>query len=617
MVKDAINKVQFDLHCNSEATAKRVQKEISDFTWSRINRIIDDLLGKANSNLLYKIDRIELDLGDIALSALSSPEVLEGLQNKFEEALQRNLRHLSSEDRTVMTGDEADWKVLKCYLLTGDIPWWVDKSQDTNIRKLARRISQNFPQRIIDLTTQHGSVPGVSKRLMILQNKNINYDFEEQLPHRSTSTVLFKKMLPIHQVILNKLFASEKSGETILQRAITEELVKDHRWIESAGNFSSLTPYQRRQLKILKEGDQRALLVLLKNLPLNQLGHLLFAPSAEIRRSTGQNNFKTGSREIAFKKWLFSATPVIRHLFKQWKEVNKKRAKSIRTLAVHPGILRHDLLSLIAGNKNPFADIQPGIHQNIVSVWTKTHKLLSRSFGDLTEKQRLVYQDLTRYGYSGRNNELDTMKQLLQELPSQSIKLISFLADLINEQIVETEKDVVKEGTIDFDQGAVVIENAGLCLIASYLPSLFKELGYLEDKIFRTRAFAIRAVHLLEYIVTGKRSNPEYRLQLNKILCGCGTNDVVGPIKRFGKKEVDEADELIRSVVRNWKILNNTSVQGFRDSFLKRKGIVTENETSWTLQVEKKSYDVLLNSLPWSFNMIKLPWMKKMIGVEL
>jgi hypothetical protein len=82
------------------------------------------------------------------------------------------------------------------------------------------------------------------------------------------------------------------------------------------------------------------------------------------------------------------------------------------------------------------------------------------------------------------------------------------------------------------------------------------------------------------------------------------------------KIEKIEAEDLITSAINHWKALKSTSIKGFQISFLQRKGILTEKEDLWTLQVEKKSHDLLLDSLPWSFSLIKLPWMKKMIQVE-
>jgi hypothetical protein len=168
----------------------------------------------------------------------------------------------------------------------------------------------------------------------------------------------------------------------------------------------------------------------------------------------------------------------------------------------------------------------------------------------------------------------------------------------------------------DIQYEKIYIENAGLCLIAVYLQRLFNHLGYLEDKFFKNKASATRALYLLQYIVTGKNKSPEYLLQLNKLLCGIQVEDYITASLRLTKKEMEAADDFIQSVIENWKTLKNTSIQGFRESFLQRKGILFENEVSWTMQVERKGFDLLLNTIPWGFSALKLPWMKKYIQVE-
>jgi hypothetical protein len=40
------------------------------------------------------------------------------------------------------------------------------------------------------------------------------------------------------------------------------------------------------------------------------------------------------------------------------------------------------------------------------------------------------------------------------------------------------------------------------------------------------------------------------------------------------------------------------------------------DEGSWRLQVEQKAIDILLGSLPWGLNVVKLPWMESMLMVE-
>jgi len=163
---------------------------------------------------------------------------------------------------------------------------------------------------------------------------------------------------------------------------------------------------------------------------------------------------------------------------------------------------------------------------------------------------------------------------------------------------------------------SIHIENAGLCLVALYLPGFFTNIGYLENKKFKSKIHAFRAVHLLQYMATGQKKTHEYLLQFNKLLCGIETGEFTLHGFRLTKKEIKEADNLVAAVIANWKAIGATTVAGFRTSFLQRKGILSLNESSWKLQVEKKGFDLLLGTLPWNMSMIKVPWMTKMIRVE-
>jgi hypothetical protein len=62
--------------------------------------------------------------------------------------------------------------------------------------------------------------------------------------------------------------------------------------------------------------------------------------------------------------------------------------------------------------------------------------------------------------------------------------------------------------------------------------------------------------------------------------------------------------------------LSNSTVDGFRVSFLHREGVLTETEEAWTLRVEQRGYDMILQMLPWAFGTIKFTWMEKPLYVE-
>jgi hypothetical protein len=73
---------------------------------------------------------------------------------------------------------------------------------------------------------------------------------------------------------------------------------------------------------------------------------------------------------------------------------------------------------------------------------------------------------------------------------------------------------------------------------------------------------------------------------------------------------------LLQSVLEHWKALRNTSLTGLRETFFKRDGLITRKENDWLLQVERKTLDVLLDSMPWGYSAVSLPWNDYIIYTE-
>ena len=73
---------------------------------------------------------------------------------------------------------------------------------------------------------------------------------------------------------------------------------------------------------------------------------------------------------------------------------------------------------------------------------------------------------------------------------------------------------------------------------------------------------------------------------------------------------------LLQSINKQWSPLQNTSIDGLRTSFLKRDGRIVEDDEYFFLNVETRAFDMLLDKLPWSINLVKIGWMLKPMNVE-
>ena len=162
----------------------------------------------------------------------------------------------------------------------------------------------------------------------------------------------------------------------------------------------------------------------------------------------------------------------------------------------------------------------------------------------------------------------------------------------------------------------ISVPNAGLVMLQTYFKILFEKLGVVSGNEFTSLENQVKAVHYLQYIVTGFTKTEESLLLLNKVLCGL---DPTSPITD-GIDITDEQKELINGMISSaisyWTAIGESSIDGFRGNWFVRDGILFEKEDRWKLHVENKSYDILINQSPFSFSIIKFPWMKKALHVQ-
>ncbi len=163
---------------------------------------------------------------------------------------------------------------------------------------------------------------------------------------------------------------------------------------------------------------------------------------------------------------------------------------------------------------------------------------------------------------------------------------------------------------------AITIDNAGLLLLAPYLPALFDRLGYAEESKFCSDDSIGRAVHCQQYLVNPEVDSTDYELGLNKLLCGIALEMPIRSAVSLSDVEIETLDGLLSVVVGHWAALGNTSIDGLRESFLQRSGKLWLENDAWHVEVESESFDMLLDQLPWSFTTIKFPWMKRVIYVN-
>ncbi len=207
-----------------------------------------------------------------------------------------------------------------------------------------------------------------------------------------------------------------------------------------------------------------------------------------------------------------------------------------------------------------------------------------------------------------------TLSPLLMQLKQTNNKLKTILRNesLKNKGWSIPENKEVKE--VDYG-GGVTVPNAGLVLFWPFLGRFFSSLGMLDKDGIKGEEMLERAIQLLQVIATGQTEFEEWNLTLNKLLCGADPGFQVSPGITVSKEEEVMVEKLIQAAIYNWEKMRGTKPDTFRETFVNREGRLYQMENRWELIIEKRAYDVLLDTLPWNITMINLSWMKTRLNV--
>jgi|GEM_PF-1968184 hypothetical protein len=167
------------------------------------------------------------------------------------------------------------------------------------------------------------------------------------------------------------------------------------------------------------------------------------------------------------------------------------------------------------------------------------------------------------------------------------------------------------------------VANAGMVLAAPYIPLLLQRLGWVAAQRFISTAHAWQACALLHYMASGQRQ-PElpadYRQQwlLPMLLSGVQPPCPVEFRPQLSADTLTMADSLLAGILAQWPKLANSSITTLRECFLQRGGTLERsgNGSGWQLQPDSGPYDMLLDGLPWSYSLIRYPWMQGEVYVH-
>lgn len=163
----------------------------------------------------------------------------------------------------------------------------------------------------------------------------------------------------------------------------------------------------------------------------------------------------------------------------------------------------------------------------------------------------------------------------------------------------------------------IYVDNAGLILLWPFLIHFFTHCGLMEEQEFRDVESRDRALWLTQYLVFGASYEVfEAQLPLNKVLVGMEPYATVTRPEPVTDQELEKIIGLLEAVIGYVPAWRNLTPDGLRSAYLQREGALSMRDGQWVLQVKRMTYDILLEKVPWSLTIVRLPWMEKLLFAE-
>lgn len=303
---------------------------------------------------------------------------------------------------------------------------------------------------------------------------------------------------------------------------------------------------------------------------------------------------------------------------KNRKDAEFLESRKVLELYFGSDITYKELLNELAGQYDFVIFIRRALH----TIQTLLHYLESELNISVDRKGVIRYLiDISERKVSLNLEEIvaHIINLLIRKLPkSEQVRFIRKTGSLASTDNLLTEQSelINYKNDIMEKNNLIDVNNAGVVILAPYLPRLFSMLSLTEKGDFRDEDARLKAVFLLHYAVWEKEEAGELELPVNKLFAGMETGDSIPQKIELSSPEKEAVASMLNGVLQNWGKLKNSSPMTLREAFLRRNGRLEEKEDSYYLTVEEKAYDMLLDSIPWNFRMIRMPWMKKPVIVK-
>lgn len=579
--KHIINRQVLELTIPERERAQHIQNLTSEIARQKLLQALDKLFtGISGNNEIIRIDKLEIDLGVLSEKEFENEfvdRVVKELGTKINTQMITGLKtanYLFVKGKNVKVKNEftATSKSRSFldqfiyFLQTGHLPWW-HSSSGTELTGYIVKEALNvekyvFNREVIPLLRK----PKVRQRLVFQLNHSQLYAFLKKLNDKLLESYTFQFQ------VLYSFFDS----------AVDKKIITESFYEIAILYFSMELELSTDELKI--GFIQHILDAVLSKLPVNKKEAILI----EVLNSDQLKHQKSFQKET-----MLVLTAVIQTAT-ELPSYSNLLVESVQYLPVNNELGMINLVKQFSGNAQKVVAEKTGYKKEVsINSGEKVNPEIEKS----DKKDSDVELSVKSSGETEQSDERDGNDKSVSFFQSQSQSQSQFQSFSDDEQIV--------------------VFNGGLVLIHPFLRYFFEGLNLLDKELnFKSQSGAFKAVHLLQFIATGQELTEEIDLPLNKILCGLDITDPVPKNIHLSEEEKEESVFLIKTVLERWEALKTTNPAALRETFLQREGILKKSGQSWTLVVERNTFDIMLERLPWSLNLIKLPWCEQILNVE-
>jgi hypothetical protein len=249
---------------------------------------------------------------------------------------------------------------------------------------------------------------------------------------------------------------------------------------------------------------------------------------------------------------------------KLWKRISLQFTPAIRKQVVFlfdelvnsvQRIIEHSRKGLVKESKTGYIDLGPDVINKFILI--NAPLIIGKEIREADQIADKLFQEI---------NEMNSREDQKTD-PGRYDHIIKDPAQFKSNESEEAEHE-----------NRMIVKHAGIVLLSPFLKPFFSNLKLIKDDEWIDDQSRDKAIHLLRYIGTGEQFTPEYNLVLEKLLCG-GYNAPIAREINLDENEKKEAEDLLLSVIDHWS-------------------------------------DVLLESIPWGYATIILPWNNYIILVE-